>query len=99
MEFGTCGVGDAVPGPGGCVVGVGGEMCPRVDVEILRRDHVGVAVILGEQGIDRRYHRTPARHRERPALTEVVLHVDDEERSHPLTVSAEQVALPATAVQ
>ena len=74
-------------------------MCPRVDVEVLCRDHVGVAVIHGDQGIDRRHHRTPARHRERSALAEVVLHIDDDQGPHPLTVSANRVVLPATAVQ
>jgi hypothetical protein len=53
-------------------------MTARVDVEILRRDHVGIAVIPFDQGIDRRHHRIPARHRERPALAEIVLHIDDQ---------------------
>jgi hypothetical protein len=45
VEFGTGRPGDAVRGPGRGVVRVLGEVFPGVDVEVLRSDHAGVAVV------------------------------------------------------
>jgi hypothetical protein len=59
-----------------------------VDVKILGGHHVGIAVVPGQQRVDRPHHRPAAGDGQRPALAEVVLYVDDDQRPHLVTVSA-----------
>ena len=74
-------------------------MRPWINVEVFGRHDVVVAVVTGEKIVDRLHHRRGAGHRERTTLAEIVLDIDDEERAHALTVSADRVARPAIAVQ
>ena len=73
----------AVRRPGRRVVRVVGEVAARVDVEVLGRHHVRVVLSAAREVLAHRPgHRGPASHRQRPALAEVVLHVDDDQRTH-----------------
>ena len=99
VELGTGGVGHTVPGPGFPVIRLIGEMRPWINVEVFGRHDVVVAVVTGEKIVDRLHDCRGAGHRERTTLAEIVLYIDDEERSHTFTVSADRVARPAIAVQ
>ena len=59
-----------------------GEVGARVDVEVLGRHDVPVAVLAGDVLADRAGHRGAAGHRERAALAEVILHIDDDQCAH-----------------
>ena len=62
-------------------------MRSRVDVEILGGKHVAVAVRSGQQGVDGPRNGGTACDGQRPALAEVVLHIDDDQRPHVPTVT------------
>src|SRR3954447_2135236 len=64
-------------------------MSTRVQVIVLGRHHMGIAVVTGQQRVDGTYHRARSGHGERPSLAEIVLHVDDDQRPHLPTVSAD----------
>ena len=57
-------------------------MAARVDVEVLGRHDVRVVMSARQTLAHRPGHRGPAGHGQRPALAEVVLHVNDDQRAH-----------------
>jgi len=57
-------------------------MAARVDVEVLGRHHVRVVMSACQTLADRPGHRGSAGHGQRPALAEIVLHVNDDQRAH-----------------
>ena len=56
-------------------------MSTRVDVEVLGCHDMPVAV-SGHVLADRARHRGAPGHGERPAFTEVILHINDNQRTH-----------------
>ena len=82
MKIRTSTVGDAVQGPGRRKIWLVGEMVTRIDVEILGRHHMLVAGFCGQIVVDRGRHGATAGYRQRATVAEVVLHVDDNQRSH-----------------
>lgn len=90
--------GNAVRGPGRREVGAVGEMRTRVDVIVLGGDDVRIAVVGGQVVVDGGRDGVAAGHRQRAAGAEVVLHVDDDQRSHEPTLSpAYRAAAPERA--
>jgi uncharacterized membrane protein YphA (DoxX/SURF4 family) len=57
-------------------------MVTGVDVEVLGGHHVPVARLTGQVVVDRSRQGGAAGHRQRAALAEIVLHVDDDQGSH-----------------
>ena len=57
-------------------------MLAGIDVEVLGRHHVGVVGTAGKQFGDAAGDLGAAGHRQRTALAEVVLNVDDDQRPH-----------------
>ena len=70
-----------------------GEVIAGIDMEILGRHDVRVVAGDGEELTDRAGDRLAANDFQRATLAEVVLHVDDEERTHALPYDAVLVAV------
>ena len=69
------------------VIGIGGEMVAGVDVKIFGGHDVVVTGLSGQIVVDCPGNGMPTGNGQRTALAEVFLHVDDDQRSHAVTLS------------
>ena len=86
MELRAPGGRSAVWRPGVSVIGMVGKVCARIDVPILGGHHMPVGGLTAQVVGDGVGHGGPAGYRNGAAFTEIVLHVDNDQRPHSATL-------------